>query len=535
VRGKNPFFMSTATQRLFPVVAPPWRLPTLVTALLVLALLVCFRDTAMSMVAIWDRSGNFTHCFVVPPISLWLIWQRRDQLQRLTPTPQPWVLLPMLLVAVAWQLGDMVAVNTVVHFALVAMVVLAVPAVMGWAVARALLFPLAFLFFAVPFGEFLTPVLMRYTADFTVAALQFSGVPVFREGQQFTIPTGRWSVIEACSGIRYLMASFMVGSLFAYLNYRSARRRIVFVLLSLVVPVLANWMRAYLIVMLGHLSGNRLATGVDHIVYGWVFFGIVITALFFIGARWSEPDTPLAPLSPAASGAAPFALRTGAAPAAWVAALALLLTQLPGWLLPAVPPAATARPVLALPDSLGAWQPAAQPQAWAPSFVEPTLAVSRYYRDSGRFAGAGVGVYIAYYRQQNEARKLVSSVNQMVASEDQNWNAVSSGARAMSLPGVGPVSWLRTDIISTAEASSARPRLTAWRLYWLDGAVTGQDLQAKLLQVRQRLHGRPDDSAAVVIYTDEPDPVRADRQLAAFAEDNFAVLQSALAHAMDRP
>ncbi|MBL0150818.1 MAG: archaeosortase/exosortase family protein [Ideonella sp.] len=119
-------------------------------------------------------------------------------------------------------------------------------------------FPLGFAFFAVPIGEFALPVLMQWTADFTVGAL----------------------------------ASFMVGSLFGYLNYQSNKRRWIFVGLSLLVPVLANWVRAYMIVMLGHLSNNRLATGVDHLVYGWVFFGVVIMGLFTIGARWAEPPVP---------------------------------------------------------------------------------------------------------------------------------------------------------------------------------------------------------------------------------------------------
>ena len=77
-----------------------------------------------------------------------------------------------------------------------------------------------------PFGEFALPALMEWTADFTVFALQLSGIPVFREGQHFVIPSGNWSVIDECSGVRYLMASFMVGTLFAYLNYRSYKRRL---------------------------------------------------------------------------------------------------------------------------------------------------------------------------------------------------------------------------------------------------------------------------------------------------------------------
>jgi exosortase len=155
--------------------------------------------------------------------------------------------------AAVWWVADRVVVNAAAQFAFTGMLVAGVPAILGWAVARQILFPLAFLFFAVPFGEFMTPFLMQATADFTVGALRFTGIPVYREGQQFVIPTGRWSVIEACSGIRYLMASFMVGSLFAYLNYRSAWKRALFAIAALVVPVLANWLRAYIIVMLGHL------------------------------------------------------------------------------------------------------------------------------------------------------------------------------------------------------------------------------------------------------------------------------------------
>ena len=55
-----------------------------------------------------------------------------------------------------------------------------------------------------PFGEFALPQMMEWTANFTVLALRLSGIPVFREGLQFVIPSGNWSVVEACSGVRYL-------------------------------------------------------------------------------------------------------------------------------------------------------------------------------------------------------------------------------------------------------------------------------------------------------------------------------------------
>ena len=115
-------------------------------------------------------------------------------------------------------------------------------------------------------------------------------MPIFREGNFLTIPSGTWSIVEACSGLRYLIASFMVGSLFAYLSYRSPIRRAAFVAASLAVPIVANWVRAYMIIMLGHLTSNRLAVGADHLIYGWVFFGVVMVLLFWIGAKWREDD-----------------------------------------------------------------------------------------------------------------------------------------------------------------------------------------------------------------------------------------------------
>ena len=81
------------------------------------------------------------------------------------------------------------------------------------------------------------PRLMDWTADFTVAALRLTGVPVYREGVHFVIPTGQWSVIEACSGIKFLIASVMAGSLYAWLMYRSPGRRIAFIAASIVVPL----------------------------------------------------------------------------------------------------------------------------------------------------------------------------------------------------------------------------------------------------------------------------------------------------------
>ena len=99
-----------------------------------------------------------------------------------------------------------------------------------------------------------------------------------------------WKIAEACSGIRYLTSSIVVGVLVAGVAFRSWKRRLIFVLMSAITPVLANALRAYLIVVLAYVSNNRIATGVDHVVYGWIFFSLVTAVLVGAALRWREPD-----------------------------------------------------------------------------------------------------------------------------------------------------------------------------------------------------------------------------------------------------
>lgn len=513
--------------------APHWRWPLVGLAALLLLLLIAYRDTAASMVEIWSRSQTFTHGFLVPPIVLWLAWQKRAHLLPLTPRPAPVWLLPMAAAAFVWYLGHLVNSQAVEQFFMTTLLVLAVPLTLGWPVTRVLLFPLAFLFFAVPIGEFLEPTLMKWTAEALVGGLRLSGIPVHQEGQQLVIPSGRWEVVAACSGIRYLMATLMAGSLFAYLNYRSARKRLVFALVSMAVPVLANWMRAYIIVMLGHLSNNKIATGVDHLVYGWVFFGAVILLLFYVGARYADDEPP-----PPEAGAAQAAL---ARPA--TASLGLWLCLLAGlgaalWPLGLVRSAAShgpAAPVeLSLPERLGRWEGAAPPfDSWHPSHPGAARQEARLYRSP---AGE-VLVNLSYYRQQGGARgKLVSASNTLTPAGDRRWNVLSRGREAVAMPGGGTQQWLSARILGAEEAFSVvgRPRLTVWRIYWVGGPLVDQDVPAKLTEAWQALRGQPDDGAAVYLAVDHADEQAARETLKVFVGENFGMLTEELARAKRR-
>ena len=122
-----------------------------------LVLIAAYWPTAAGMVEIWARSDTFAHGFVVPVISAWLVWRHRALLRGATARPALWALAAVAVAGFGWLLGELAEVNALRQFALVALLILAVPAIAGVDVARRLAFPLAFLLFAVPFGEFLLP------------------------------------------------------------------------------------------------------------------------------------------------------------------------------------------------------------------------------------------------------------------------------------------------------------------------------------------------------------------------------------------
>ncbi len=512
-----------------PLLPEAWRRTLPLLLLLLLALLALYFGTLQAMVGIWARSETFAHAYLVAPISLWLVWRRRHRLATMQPRPQPLWLLPMAVVALGWMVGELAGVNALTQGTATALLVLAVPALLGTAVAREIAFPLGFLFFMVPFGEFLTAAMMEYTADFTVTALQFSGIPVYREGLQFIIPSGAWSVVEACSGIRYLIASFMVGTLFAYLNYRSLRYRAVFWLVSLAVPIVANWVRAYMIVMLGHLSSNTLAVGVDHLIYGWIFFGVVIGLMFFIGSRWTEPEEDL---SAAAVATAPvLGAQASRAGAGWGLALAAVL-------LAAAPHAAVWQfehgasgpaPVLGLPGLPGQGNTDAL-LPLQPVFKGATAQASRSYVDGADT----VAVHVAYYRRQHYGHKLISSDNVLLKSGDREWNRTASGTTSVSVAGRAvPLRTYEVRSVSTTGTQRAR-RLEVRQVYWVGGRLTTSDHLAAALAVAHRLTGQGDDAAAISFIMPGLAEDGAAARLDAFVARHLPALEASLAAMQSR-
>jgi EpsI family protein len=369
----------------------------------------------------------------------------------------------------------------------------------------------------VPFGEVFIPPLIQFTADFTIWAVQMTGIPVLRNGTRFDLPSGSWSVVEACSGVRYLISSFTLGCLYAYLTYRSNLRRAVFIAAAIVVPVIANGLRAYMIVMIGHTSNMALATGVDHLIYGWIFFGIVMFIMFWIGSYWrQDTDAESAALPPprAADATSPAAIRNITLAVFVACALWPAFAQ--------VSDAATRNPkpvvLKAIPVS---WSPAAAFSSWVPSYMPADAGFNGVWQKDGM---QPVALTLLYYRNQTRDKALISSVNRLAGEKDA-YHELGGALRTEQVAG-------RTLTLRETRMRGPGGTFLLWHWMTVDGHALTNAYAGKLRQAGAKLMLRGDDGAAIMLsspYTDNQDEAR--RALRAFLDAHLAALDTELAAA----
>jgi exosortase A len=483
-----------------------WRVAVGALALLFGAFIASYWHAASSAVSVWYSSTAYNHGFLVLPIVGYLIWERRAALHGVAPVPYPPALLLLVPAGAAWLIANVMGITEGQQFALFATVQGLLLAILGWRIYLVLRFPFLYLFFLIPTGAFLIPYLQDFTARFIVSGLDIFGVPVYSDGVFISIPNGNFEVAEACAGLRFLTATIAFGLLFADFAYRSFARKLAFYALCIVTPVLANGLRAFGIVMIAHLSNGELATGVDHIVYGWVFFSFVTFALIGIGLLFRERAGALPAAAERATGStsvralvttAFFALSLMAAPRIYANFL-------------------DDRPIerisggLALPEVMTPWQRAASGAAmpWHPLLDGADREIAATFRRDG----ATVDFYIGYLDQQTQRKKLIGHENHVVAPVP--WQVASWSSATLVIDGKTiPVTLWRT-----VQGRVVR-LVAAW--YWVDGQFVARPLLAKFFQAKAELVDRSPGAAAIAVSTELNDDS---------VEPTLARLQDFLAH-----
>ncbi|HIQ18324.1 MAG TPA: exosortase A [Novosphingobium capsulatum] len=451
-----------------------WRGPLVRLGLCWLALIALFFGDWRAMAGQWWDSSTYNHILLVPLILVWLVSLRARAVLALP--PQGWWPGLVLFAGAGflWVLGDFAGVALVTQTAVVLMFQASLLALLGPRVGAGLLFPLAYMLFLVPFGDELIPALQTVTARIVMVLLHLAGIPATLDGVFITVPAGYFKVAEACSGVKFLIAMIAYGVLVCQVCFRSWPRRVAFMALSLVVPILANGVRAWGTIVIAGWRGIAFAAGFDHIFYGWIFFAVVMVLTMLAGWRFFDRPREECPINAGAiladarlAGLARLRIDARVA-LGLVAALALACI---GWGAAANRLAAPLPARIDLPTVPG-WHRVAEPPRWP---WQPRHSGADH-RLLGRYADAQghvVDVSFALYAGQGEGREA-GGFGEGALPPDSGWAwemsaAPIAGGEAQMIQAPGPVhrltvTWYRQGQGTAAWLGSSNARLKLWTM-----------------------------------------------------------------------
>ena len=253
-------------------------------ALLVAVLLALYAPVLVRLVRQWWADPDYSHGFLVPLLSAYLIWQRRDKLAEVARKPSNWGLLVVLGSLGLLFLGSLGAELFLTRISIIGTICGLIAYFSGWKLLRATAFPLAFLLFAVPipviiYNEIVFP-LQFLASRFATSCLETLNLfPIMREGNVLIMPGMRLEVVEACSGIRSLMSLLALAAGYGYLVEKSIAVRWFLFLAMVPLAIVSNGTRVMITALMTNYIGPKAAEGFMHEFSGWVIF-VVATALF---------------------------------------------------------------------------------------------------------------------------------------------------------------------------------------------------------------------------------------------------------------
>ena len=451
------------------------------------AILVLFWRDAAAMGDIWWNISTYNHCLLILPIIIWLVQQRSGELKKIVPTVWWPGLLWIGVAAFGWLLGYAAGVSFAKQLGVVMMLQGAVITILGKNVTRGLIFPLFYSFFLVPFGEEIIPFLQTVTAKMAMTFLDWTGIPAFIDGVFISTPTGYFEVAEACSGVMFLIAMIAYGALVCNICFQSWKRRALFMIICIVVPIVANSIRAFGTIYIAHHTTNDFAAGFDHIFYGWFFFAFALIIVMLIGwpffdrkiddpmidggalASHDQSKIAIAPVKAIAA-----VLIIVATPVVWSAIIASQNTYLPKQ--------------IALP-AISGWEIISYKPSyeWRPRFDGADHQLLGRYRNKA--TGAQVDFAVAVYDRQDDGREIVGH-GQGGFDPETPWSWV----RNLKAPANGSA------IQITAPGPVVRDIMTFYRI---GNVTTGSAAVVKMETLKSRLLGGDQRAVAIVISAEK--------------------------------
>ena len=248
--------------------------------------LLVYRGVLLKLAHDWATDDNYSHGFLIAPMSLYFAYERRLLLERAGRRPSSWGLAWIVASLALLVAGTLGAELFLTRISIVGLLVGVVLFLWGPAHARILAFPIAFLLLMIPlpaivFNRIAFP-LQLIASRFGETALQLFGIPVLREGNVMILANTTLEVAEACSGIRSLVSLLALGIVLGYFSDSRSWVRTAVAIATIPVAIVANGVRVAGTGIAAHRIGAEAATGFLHTFSGWLVFVVAFALLLAI-------------------------------------------------------------------------------------------------------------------------------------------------------------------------------------------------------------------------------------------------------------
>ena len=271
---------------------------------MLIALSICaaviYYDGIARMVNWWMNREEYSHGFLIPVITAYLIHQRSDRLRE-TRFTGSWIGVGLALIGLfLYFLGELSTIYAVIQYGFVIFLCGAIWAFVGTRAFRIMAIPLLLLFFMVPFPNFiyntLSQKLQLLSSEIGVAVIRLFGISVYLEGNVIDLGSYKLQVVEACDGLRYLFPLMTLGVIVAYFYQAAMWKRLLIFFSTIPITILMNSFRIGVIGIMVEYWGQSMAEGFLHDFEGWAIFMACFAILFlemWLLMRLSRDKRPL--------------------------------------------------------------------------------------------------------------------------------------------------------------------------------------------------------------------------------------------------
>ncbi len=281
-------------------IGSPWIISVAVLVLMIAGL---YHDVIIKMASQWYNDPNNSHGFLVPMISVYLLWEKREDLKEVDIVPSNFGIIVLLFGIVLLIVGNIAAELFTMRFSMIVVMAGLIIFLAGFTLFRVVLLPLGYLILMIPlpyiFYNSIAFPLKLFAAKSAVWTLRFIEIPVYRDGNIITLAQTTLEVADACSGIRSLMSLIALGIALSFFTQRGWPRRILLVVLAVPVAIFVNVMRVITTGILAHYYGEKAATGFFHEFSGFVMFAVAMAMLvalsIVLNRLWKGRSTPSVP------------------------------------------------------------------------------------------------------------------------------------------------------------------------------------------------------------------------------------------------